>query len=142
MATPHTNKKPRFDTRNIARRLDTMLDTVVKRGVYVIKRLGHQNFAVINTRTGKAIVKRIPLKRIAEQVCDKINSRRLALRSDCYDNATRKFQLYGKLMNDCACYMHTLDRTTDTVTRAAISARLSEARAAMNQIERSLHSVM
>lgn len=142
MATQHTRKKRPFDTRSVAKRLDTMLDSVVQRGVYIIRRRGPQHYGVINTKTGKILVDQIPTKKFAEQVCNSLNQTRLRFNSDYYANATRKFAQYRKLLNDCVCYTHTLDHTRDSYLKTAIRARLSECRTSMEQILCSLRPLL
>lgn len=142
MATQHTRKKHPFDTRSVAKRLDTMLDSVVQRGVYIIRRSGPQHYGVINTKTGKILVDQIPLKKFAEQVCNKLNQIKLRFNADYYATATRKFAQYRKLLNDCVCYTHTLDHSKDAYLQTATRARLSECRTSMEQILRSLRPLM
>lgn len=141
MATPHTRKKPRFDTRSVARRLDHMLDTVVQRGVYVVKRLDHQHYQVVEVKTQRLMIDHIPYKKAALSVCDKLNQRQQRPGSEHLQGISLKFRHLGKLINDCVYYAHTVNSTPDIVTRGAITARLHLARASIAQIEQSLRSV-
>lgn len=143
MATRHTHKKPRFDTRHMAKKLDTMLDTVVERGIYAIQKntdLGH--YYIIDVKDKTVMVDWIPSKKQAQRVCDNLNARRRKLNREYLQEASYRFRRYSRLSNDCLYFIHTLDHTDDPVTRGAVTARLHHTRATLEQISRSLASLM
>lgn len=141
MATPRTRKKHSFDTGKVAQKLDHMLDTVVQRGIYVVKKLSHQHYAVIEVKTQRVMVDHIPFKRFALSVCDNLNRRQRKPSAEYLREVCWKFQRLTKLINDCACYRHTLEHYSDKTRQIAVTARLHQTRATIDQIQRALSGV-
>jgi len=126
----------------MAKKLDTMLDSVIQRGIYVVQQNPEGYYTVSNINNSQVAVEWIPSKKQAQAVCSNLNSRRYMPGRERLREASLKFRRYSRLSNDCIQYIHVLDNTDDTVLRMAITARLQHARAVLEQITRSLASLM
>ena len=109
LATKHTRKKGNYNTKHVAKKLDTLASNVAKRGVYIVKKT-NIGFDIINYISKSVIVSDIPFSHTAKSFCDRLNKEKGLVSSV---ELKRHIDMYHKHTNDILFYKHTIRTSVD-----------------------------
>lgn len=121
LATKPTYKKKKFNKQRVASQLDTLVENVSKRGIFVIQK-DDRYYQVKNYLTNQVLLDFIPTKHIAERLCNKYNNNRL-ISHTWKQKVTELLGEYSKLDQDCIYYTYTIFNTEDEVTKDVATIR-------------------
>lgn len=97
---------------NLANKLDTIADGVIKRGVLVVEKNSFGFFNLIDYFNKRVVVHDIPTSAIANALCSTLNSKKLD-RQKSLVNLGSVLEQYHKLNNDCLFFRHTIKINND-----------------------------
>ena len=113
MVTNPILKNQNYNERyNLANKLDTIADGVIKRGVLVVEKNSFGFFNLIDYFNKRVVVHDIPTSTIANALCSTLNSKKLD-RQKSLNNLGPILEQYHKLNNDCLFFRHTIKISKD-----------------------------
>jgi len=125
-----------MNKKSVAKKLDRLASNVAKRGIFVVSKQDNV-FVVKDHIRGHIVIDDIPLRNVAEYLCNAKNKSK-----DPSEAVTKKLadnmKLYFKYMNDCMFYRYTLKTTKDPIKYDMTEARLDDASGRLQHIRSEL----
>ena len=118
----------KINKKKLAKTLDKVVDSVAKKGIYVIDKNHDGDYVVLDYLKKKVILDNLPKREIAEKFCKSLNrgNKISYVRKQSIDNLTKQ---YHRLNNDCIYYKHVIENSGGThLNKEAIQTRLEYTR--------------
>lgn len=125
-------KKKNFDKQAVARKLDTLVNNVSKRGIFVVTK-NERYYQIINYMNNTVVLDEIPTKIIADRFCDKINNNK-KISVTWFKKIRELLDNYAKLDYDCIYYTYTIENTEDEIRRTVSQFRREQSIGRMQRI--------
>lgn len=136
LVTKSIPKNREFDCRQIAQRLEGLVNTVAKRPVFVVAKNSEVGYDLLNYVTKKPMITGIATKFLAKTLCEYCNCTNHT--AQYFQKAQKVFDRYLKLFNDTTVYSHIAHNSNDSTQAGIARMRLAHTRQQMEQLVRSI----
>jgi len=110
--TKSTRKKPSYNRKQLAEKLENLSDRVASRGIYISRKNDYDQWDVYDYGRDNVVFDNIPSRDIAEKICERYNKnlkystlKHAKIRSICNN--------ISKHSTDCIFYLYTIQHTDD-----------------------------
>lgn len=107
------SKDQKFNKTQIANKLDHLIDSVTKKGIFVLDR-SESHYSVVDYLNKRVLISEIPDKSMAEYLCGRYNKNTMTKEKN--KEVAKLLNQYRKLETDCVFYSHTIAKSDDEVT--------------------------
>lgn len=134
LATKSTHKKPNYKTTKVAEKLDTLVNGVVKRGVFVVDKNDIGTYDLLNYLTKQVVLTGVPTRESADKLCAHYNKGKYPS-STLFKEISNMIDKYENLLSDCAHYVAVIRNSKCNDTAEVADMRRNFAIAQMNKIK-------
>lgn len=127
MATRSTHKKPKYDRKRLAEKLEDLSEKVAARGIYVVRKNDYNQWDLLDYSQNQVIFDSLPNRDVANKICESYNknrkygvSRIIRIKNICKE--------ITKHSNDCVFYIHTIQNTQDFDKYVYTNTRLQQSK--------------
>ena len=141
MATKSTHKKPKFDRKRLAEKLEDLSEKVASRGIFVVRENEYGQWDLYDYSQDIVIFDNLPNKDVANTICNSYNKNR-KYTVPRKNRIVKICNQISKHSTDCIYYIHTIQNTTDYEKYVYTNTRLQTAnhhiKCLMQDLNRSL----
>jgi hypothetical protein len=140
LATKFTHKKPAYNRKKLAEKLEDLSQRVADRGIFVVRKNDYNEWELYDYGRDRVIFDNLPNKQIAQRICDKYNASRKRYSLDRQRKIYNLCREISKHNMDCVFYLHTMQHTEDIDKRITTSIRMDFAKENIRRLIRDLTS--
>ena len=141
MATKSTHKKPKFDRKQLAEKLEDLSEKVAARGIFVVRKNDYNQWALYDYSRAIVIFDNLPNSDIANAICDSYNKNRRYTPARV-NRIIKVCNEISKHSTDCIFYIHTIQNTTDFEKYVYTNTRLQHSKHQIKKLIQDLNPLL
>lgn len=127
MATKFTHKKPAYNRKKLAQKLEDLSERVAARGIYIVRKNQYNEWDLYDYGKDTVVFDSLPNESVAQRICDRYNkSKKYGL-----EKRRKIFELCREISKhnmDCIFYVYNMKNTDDYDKYVCMQTRMQYAK--------------